>query len=134
MIQQSQEQQRTQQKSSEKYVLIAAQDEGLRALLKIAIVLETPYSAYTVSSGKDALYVATTMHFDLFLLDFHLRDISGLKLYENLHTTPGLEDIPAVIFTTSSNTDELNINLPMLIEEPFELDELFEKLSHFLAS
>ena len=62
-----------------------------------AIHQETPYHPVWVTESERALQVVKHIRPHLFLLDYHLAGMKGIALYEHLHTTPGLEAIPAVV-------------------------------------
>jgi DNA-binding NtrC family response regulator len=85
----------------------------------------------TVVSTKEALEMVDLCHFDLFLLDFDLRDPSRLELLEGINQR--CPYVPIIIMTTADTKScELNDAIREvrkqgawhLIEKPFSLDRM----------
>src|SRR5215467_7894405 len=59
--------------------------------------LQPHHYALLASSSSAALRLVKHIKPDLFLLDYNLQDMNGLKLYRQLHAIKELEDVPAII-------------------------------------
>src|SRR2546429_10008456 len=82
-----------------KTILVVEDDVEIGSFLSIAIGQETPYKAVVVTDGHQALETVTHVLVDLLLLDYTLPTMNGIELYDHLHSMPGLEATPVIIFT-----------------------------------
>jgi CheY-like chemotaxis protein len=121
-----------------KTILLVEDDVSNAEMLELLIHTETPYHVCAFHSAVEVLE-----HLDevkelqpaLFLLDYHLSSMTALDLYDHLHSTEGLEQIPAMVITASL-VNELEPefarrNIP-LFYKPFELDDFLASLSRYL--
>ncbi len=116
-----------------KTILVVEDDEDIGAFIVQALTLETPYEALLVADGSQASKVVKTLKPSLFLLDYQLPDITGIKLYDQLHTTDGLEDIPAIIISANAPAKEMRNRKITHISKPFELTDLLQSIEKLLA-
>lgn len=121
-----------------KTILIVEDNPAMGSYLVEAILQETAYHPLLVGEGRRALEVVKQIRPNLFLLDYHLAGMNGIELYDHLHTTPGLEAIPAVMVSASLprhvlETEIKQRNLPV-INGPHELDDLLRMLHQCLDS
>jgi CheY-like chemotaxis protein len=65
-------------------------------------------------SGADALRALEKGGFDCAVLDLRLPDMSGFDVLERMRDTPGLKDIPAVVFTGRELTPDEDAHLHVL--------------------
>ncbi len=66
---------------------------------------------------------------DLFLLDYHLPSMDGIELYDHLHATKGLEQIPAILLSANLPRKELEKRKMVGVRKPFELDTLLNTIA-----
>ena len=59
--------------------------------------------------------------------------MSGLELYDRLHATEGLEQIPALFMSANAPTGELEKRCVYYVRKPFELDEFLQAIRELLA-
>ena len=108
-------------------ILVVEDDEGLRELL-VLLISTLPYQYRLVSNASQALSVSEEVKPDLFIVDYRLPGMNGLKLYDQLHTTPGLEAIPALLMT-AARLEELRPEIEQrqltVLEKPFDLDAFY---------
>jgi DNA-binding response OmpR family regulator len=77
-------------------VLIIDDHQDTSEMLKL-LLAEEDYEVTITSTLKQALGLATTQQFDLYVLDKHLPDGSGIDLCSKLHeTTPG---VPCIFYS-----------------------------------
>lgn len=70
---------------------------------------------------------------DLLLLDYHLPGINGIELYDRLHTTKGLEEVPAIMVSARLPRQELASRKIVGMNKPLDLDELLEMIEKLIA-
>ena len=70
----------------QKCILIVEDDEEIGQFLLLAIEQETSYTPLWVVTGHDALRVVQERIPLLFFLNYHLPSMTGLQLYDQLHT------------------------------------------------
>jgi CheY-like chemotaxis protein len=116
-----------------KTILIVEDDTVVAAFLAAAIEQETPYQALLAMSSSQALEVVHERKPSLFLLDYRLPGISGLELYDQFHALGELEDVPALLISASFPFEEANKRNILLLQKPFELDELLRNIERLLT-
>jgi CheY-like chemotaxis protein len=118
-----------------KLVLVVEADAEIGPLLVQAIKEETPYQAFLVTNGVQALQVSREVTPDLFLLDYRLPGMDGLELYELLHAMERLEYVPAILMSASTffpRRDNEQHKIPGL-QKPLELDSLLHIIRELVA-
>jgi len=121
-----------------KTILLVEDDASNAEMLELLIHTETPYQVRSFQSGADVLErleEVKDLQPDLFLLDYHLSSMTALDLYDRLHNTENLEQIPAIVITASLMSELepefAQRNIP-LFYKPFELDDFLASLSRYL--
>src|SRR2546421_12267271 len=104
-------------------ILIVEDDTVVAAFLTAAIEQETPYQALLATSSSQAFEVVNECKPSLFLLDYRLPGMSGLELYDQLHATKELEDVPALIISASCPWQEVEKRKILCMRKPIELDQ-----------
>jgi CheY-like chemotaxis protein len=117
-------------------ILAVEDDEANRELIVLLISTLPAYHYCLVSNAYQALYVTKEDKPDLFLVDYRLPGMNGLKLYDQLHATPGLEAIPALLLT-ATRLEELRPEIEQrqitVLEKPFDLDAFFLTVQRLLG-
>jgi CheY-like chemotaxis protein len=118
-----------------KTILVVEDDVDIGVFLSLAIAQETTYQTVVVTDGDQALETVSHVPVDLLLLDYTLPTMNGIELYDQLHAMPGLEALPAVMFTASlaKHQDVIEQRQITGLGKPIELDELLETIRMFLA-
>jgi DNA-binding response OmpR family regulator len=116
-----------------KTILIVEDDQDIGGFISQAIQDETPYQPLLVHDGFQALKVVANLKPNLFLLDYQLPGMSGLKLYDQLHTLEDLEEVPAVMMSVNLPQAEMKKRSLLGLRKPFELDELLQIITDILA-
>ncbi len=112
--------------ATRKTILIVEDDPSIAEFFKMAIAQETPYHPLLAETGERAFEIVQHVKPALFLLDYVLGTMSGLDLYDSLHAQQGLEAIPAIFLSASSERlqDETDQRHLVGLAKPVDLDEL----------
>lgn len=119
-----------------KTILVVEDDNSIGAFLELAILQETRYRPLLVSGSHEAVKAVQGIKPDLFLLDYFLRQTTGIALYDELHTIDGLDDIPAIIFTAGNleqYQQEIEQRHLIGMSKPIELDDLLTTIKNILG-
>ncbi len=116
-----------------KTVLIVEDDRDVGEFMVQALRLETSYHPLLASDGFQALKVVREIKPDLLLLDYHLPSMDGLELYDRLHTTKEVADIPTIMMSANLPLRETRERKITCLTKPIELDELLHTIEHLLA-
>src|SRR5438874_2112666 len=111
-----------------KTILVVEDDADVGEFFVLALRQETPYQGILAGDGFQALKIVRSLKPDLFVLDYQLPSMNGIELYDHLHATEGLEEVPALFMSANLPTGELKKRRVYYIRKPFELDELLEKI------
>lgn len=111
--------------AGEKQILVVDDERGMRDLLEIMLTREG-YGVTVAESGKKALALLASKHFDLVLCDIRLGDLSGLDV---LHEARKLDPPPVVVMisayaTTETAVEAMNQGAFDYIPKPFDNEEL----------
>lgn len=117
-----------------KTILIVEDDSGIGQFFFEAIKQETPYQALLTTDGYQALKLVHNVKPSLFLLDYGLPRMTGLELYDRLHATEELEDVPALLVSAHCPWDEAKKRKIRCMRKPIELDDLLETIDSMLSS
>ena len=114
-------------------ILLVEDDEATREMLEIVIEGETAYRTWPMQSGQetlDRLEEVTQAHPNLLLLDYHLPIMNALDLYDRLHAVPALRDVPAIVITASTLTEQQQEAIAArhidICWKPFEVQDLLD--------
>ena len=115
-----------------KRILVVEDEEPIAAYLRELITQETPYQVVILTYPARAVETARRMHPHLFILDYRLPQTNGIALYDQLHSTQGLEDIPALMISARYPEKELRQRHIAGIRKPFDLDEMLETITRLI--
>src|SRR5579884_3988042 len=94
-----------------KTILIVEDDDSDAPTLAHLLSQRTPYHIYLATNGMAALKFITYLRPHLFIVDDRRPDMNGLQLYDRLHATRGLEDIPAILIRANLAPEQLENEL-----------------------
>lgn len=118
-----------------KNILIVEDDPNNGEFLSLVISQETEYTPFLAINAEEALKVVKKMTPDLFILDYFLPPgINGFELYKQLHTIIGLQDVPTIFLSASTEKDVIKQNNILFLEKPFELDELLKTIDELVRT
>ncbi len=112
---------------------IVEDDVDIGEILVQTLNDQTSYQALLASDGFQALRMVKTLKPDLFVLDYQLPGMNGLKLYDRLCAAEGLEHIPTLFMSANMPAGEAEKRHAPYIEKPFEFDGMLELIEKLLA-
>lgn len=115
-----------------KRILMVEDEEPIAAFLRDLIVQETSYQVTILTHPALAVQIAQEMQPHLFILNYHLPQTNGIALYDQLHATQGLEDIPVLMLSARLPEKEMQERNIVGINKPFDLDEVLEAITRLI--
>ncbi|MGC8484067.1 MAG: response regulator [Candidatus Baltobacteraceae bacterium] len=116
-------------------ILIADDDANIRRLL-LALLTRRGFHATAVGNGADAFERAVADRPDLILLDYRMPILNGRDTAARLRADARTRDIPIVMVTAQSGTEEkvaaLEAGAQDYITKPFEPEELVARIAGHL--
>src|SRR5215469_4116031 len=97
------------------------------------IAWETPHRVIAVSDGSQALNLVRDIKPQLLILDYWLPTMHGIELYDRLHTTKGLEEIPTILVSANLPKYEIKQRPITYMRKPFDMYKLLETIGKLLA-
>jgi DNA-binding response OmpR family regulator len=128
---------RLQGQANQKTILIVDDDQDTGEVLEVALAeCDASYLPLVAHSAAEAVRLGRERHIDLFILDYLLREMSGIGLYHQLRDAPGQQQTSALIVSASlaAHEPELHAHHLLGLAKPFELDELLQTVAHLLAA
>jgi CheY-like chemotaxis protein len=119
--------------TTSKTILLVEDDVDLSECIVAALEEATPYHVLLASNGVEALKIISRLKPDLFLLDYHLPSMDGLELYEHLHKTKGLENIPTLFLTAYPFSLAIRERKVISLKKPFDFGELIRVIHELLV-
>jgi len=119
-----------------KRILVADDDPDLVEMLKTDLSFQG-YEVLVAANGKEALQIALNETLDLILLDIMMPYIDGYHVAFEVTTKLGAKAPRIVLVTSRDTVREKGIALMSgaldVIQKPFEMDFLNEKVAELLA-
>ena len=115
-------------------ILLVASDPKFLKFLEMALKLEFEHEILSLTKGKRAVDLSMHVKPDLFIIDYHLLDLSALELSSRLHNIQALESIPTIVLNspvTSWREPQL-YNLTLLSMQ-FALEDLYSAVNKNLG-
>ncbi len=111
-----------------KKILVVEDDVSIGEVIELILSQDAMYTPFVIDNPHKALETARRIMPDLFIIDYHLSGINGIRLYDQIHSSNELHTIPAIITTASleSHTQELAERGLVGLAKPFDMDELLE--------
>ena len=121
-------------KTANSSIMIVASDPKFLKYLEMALKLEFEHEILSLTKGKRALDLSMHTKPNLFILDYHLLDLSALELSSRLHNINALESVPTIILNSpvTSWNEPLPYNLTFLAMQ-FALEDLYSAVSKNLV-
>jgi CheY-like chemotaxis protein len=115
-----------------KTILLVEDDTTIAELLVQMISQETPYEVFAVPDGPQALDLVQNIKPQLLILDYWLPTTHGIELYDRLHNTQGLEEVPAIMLSVHAPLREINQRQIIYLKKPFDMFKLLEAIDNVL--
>ncbi len=119
---------------TKKTILLVEDDAIISELLTQMIIQETPYQIFAVSDGFEALNLVQNIQPQLLILDYWLPFMQGIEVYDILHSTEGLEEVPAIMLSVNAPVQEINKRHMTYIRKPFDMTKLLDTINRLLVS
>src|SRR5262245_1074735 len=116
-----------------KLIFIVEDDTNMVEFLVTALLDETPYLVTAAPNGFEALEPLKEIKPHLFILDYLLPGMDGLELYDHLHAREEMANVPTIMLSTNTPTNEIQKRHITGIPKPFDLDELLSTIETLLA-
>lgn len=117
--------------ASRKHILLVEDDPGNAEVLDLLFQMEHSYQVIYFSTGGETLAnldIIKSLGPVLFLLDYTLPKMTALDLYQQLHATEGLENVPTIVVSGSripANEKERMLKQRLIfIQKPYDIDDL----------
>lgn len=117
-----------------KDIMIVEDDEGIGKLLMEIVKEETPYQPAHVTTGKQALFLAPQLSPRLLLLDYRLPDMTGLDVYQQLHSQQEQEPFATILMSAQLPARPFDIPGLIYMQKPFEIDLLLLTMEQLIES
>lgn len=113
-------------------ILIVEDDEAMCEMLTLAFEQETSFMALAVTTGREALQMAQHMKPSVLVLDYHLPDIDGITLYDQLRVLLGEATTPVLLLTACNIDDHIKAHGLPLLAKPFDLEVFLRTIETLL--
>jgi CheY-like chemotaxis protein len=117
-----------------KVIVVVDDDEEIGILMSELIQEHTMHDVQHHVTANQALQAMSTSPSHLFILDYNLPDMSGLELYDRLHTFEHLKTVPALLISAMKPPlRELQKRALIYQAKPFDLMELLKTITKLLT-
>ncbi len=116
-----------------KTILLVEDDSIISELLIQMITQETPYNVCSAPNALVALELIKNIKPQLLILDYWLPFIQGIELYDRLHNTEGLEEVPAIMLSVNAPLREIKQRQMTYIRKPFDMPRLLDAIHRLIA-
>lgn len=115
-------------------ILVVASDPKFLKVLDMALKLEFECEVFALAGAKRAVEKSEYVKPDLFIIDFHLLDLSARELSRRLHTINELESVPTIVLNSPvTSWSEPQIYPTIFLTMPFALEDLYSAVNEKLG-
>jgi CheY-like chemotaxis protein len=115
-----------------KLILLVEDDEVHASMLFNVLKQETSYLVYHTSDGQEAWHFLQHVKPHLILLDYLLPRMDGLDLYDRIHESKELQDLPVLMLSAALPRKEVQRRGIASIQKPFEIDDLLQTIDRLI--
>ena len=103
-------------------VYVVDDDQALTSLLKTLLELEAEeFDVEIIPLGEDAFHTGQTSPPDIFIIDYHLKDMIGLELVQLLREQAHLNDVPIIVSSgLDVEAEAYQAGADLFLPKPFE--------------
>ena len=116
-----------------KTILLVEDESIISDLLTQMITLETPYQVFSAPDGLEALDLVKNIKPQLMVLDYWLPFMRGIELFDRLHNTEGLEEVPAIMLSVNAPVREIHQRHITYIKKPFDMSRLLDAIHRLIV-
>jgi DNA-binding response OmpR family regulator len=120
-------------KAAVKTILLVEDDTVIAELLVQMITQETHHLVFSVPDAPEALDLVRNIKPQLMILDYWLPTIHGIELYDQLHNTEGLEQVPTIMLSVNAPLKEIKQRQIIYMKKPFDMYKLLEAIDKLLV-
>ena len=121
------------EKNPIKTILLVEDDSIISELLTQMITQETPYKVFSAPDALEAIDLVKNIKPQLMILDYWLPFMQGIELYDRLHHTAGLEEVPAIMLSVNAPVREINQRHMTYIKKPFDMSKLLDTIHRLIV-
>ncbi len=115
-------------------ILIVEDEHEIGELLVTFFTQETPYRAFAVADAAQAVEAVKAVTPSLFILDYGLPGVNGLKLHDLLHSIEGLEAVPTLMVSAQlPSRQAMHERQITFLPKPLDFDILSSVITNLLA-
>lgn len=115
-----------------KTILIVEDDPSIGDMFMQTLVEEHVYNPVLVISGAEAIEIVKEITPDLLLLDYHLPNMNGLELYDQLHAMESMTHIPAILITAGVLQYDIQDRHIFGMSKPVDINKLLDIIAELL--
>ncbi|HVW98590.1 MAG TPA: response regulator [Mucilaginibacter sp.] len=117
-----------------KRILVLDDNQDILDIVQETLTYED-FEVKSTSKSNEVIALAESFNPDLVILDFRVAGVNGGDLCLQIKSHPRFKDVPVIIYSAyiSKNTDLLAYGCDAIINKPFDLTELVEKVNNLLA-
>lgn len=116
-----------------KTILVVEDNALISMFLVDALKTTTPYHILLANNASQALEFTQTVTPDLLLLDYHLPDMDGLKLYDHFQTQEKYKCVPTILMSGAAPTSECEKRRIFTITKPLDIRALFQLIERLFT-
>lgn len=124
------------QQNNKPKILIVEDNPEMNDFLKE--ILSNKYNCTCVFNGFEALKILEKQTFDLITSDIMMPRIDGFKLREKINENPTLKDIPFILISAKTLTEDkikgFKLGIDDYIVKPFNKNELLARIANLLST
>ena len=120
-------------KTANSSIMVVASDPKFLKYLDMALKLEFEHEILSLSRGKRAVDLSMHVKPDLFIIDYHLLDLSAQELSLRLHNIKEMESVPTIVVNSpvTSWSEPQPYNTSFLSMQ-FALEDLYSAVNENL--
>jgi CheY-like chemotaxis protein len=119
-----------------KRILVIDDDDGIRDLIQLSLVVTANWHVSTAASGQEGLAKAIAEQPDAILLDLMMPGMDGAETFQRLQANPITNPIPILLLTAKVSPREhqtlITSGIAGLIVKPFKAQTLESQVRSFL--
>ena len=118
----------------DRLILILDDDPDLCTMIRMMLEYKG-YAAVEANNEQDARKLMTEKQIDLIIMDMLLSGTDGTDVCRRLKKDQTLAQVPILMFSAHPNAKDacLNAGADDFIAKPFEMNDLLEKVSRYVA-
>jgi CheY-like chemotaxis protein len=111
-----------------KTILLVEDDDCIATMIFKTLTHETLHHIYKVATGRRAINFTKSIKPDLLILSHCLPDMTGLDVYDHIHTVQAQEQIPTILICATLPLDKIGERNIICQERPLDLDHLLQTI------